>query len=54
MKGMFPAEEISCLPPDVMLESQYRLSVPGIEAERHLIVLRPSGTEQPVTMVSEQ
>lgn len=42
MKGVFPAEELARLPDDVTLRDAIRLSVPGIDAERHLIVLQTS------------
>jgi 16S rRNA (guanine527-N7)-methyltransferase len=40
MKGVWPHEEIERLPAGVFLEGVRRLQVPGIEGERHLVVLR--------------
>ncbi len=39
MKGVWPHDEIACLPAGVQLEAVHRLQVPGVEGERHLIVL---------------
>lgn len=40
MKGVHPHEEIAQLPPQVRLETVHRLQVPGLQAERHLVVMR--------------
>ncbi|MBL8473273.1 MAG: 16S rRNA (guanine(527)-N(7))-methyltransferase RsmG [Rhodocyclaceae bacterium] len=40
MKGTYPQQEIEALPPGWRLERSLRLSVPGLNAERHLIWLR--------------
>lgn len=40
MKGLFPKDEIARLPEDVTVRDAFRLQVPGIDAERHLIVLQ--------------
>lgn len=40
MKGLWPHEEIASLPADIVVEKVYHLAVPGVEAERHLVVLR--------------
>jgi len=40
MKGVWPHEEIARLPHDVAVETVHRLEVPGVEGERHLVVLR--------------
>ena len=40
MKGAVPHDEIQSLPGDVRLEALHRLQVPGVEGERHLVVLR--------------
>lgn len=40
MKGVHPHEEIAQLPPDARLEGVHRLRVPGLDAERHLVVLQ--------------
>lgn len=39
MKGVYPADEIAALPTGWVLQSAYPLTVPGLEAERHLIVV---------------
>lgn len=39
MKGLAPEDEISRLPPGWIVVDRTRLSVPGLEAQRHLIVL---------------
>jgi 16S rRNA (guanine527-N7)-methyltransferase len=39
MKGVFPDEEIAELPPTVRLVATPALQVPGLDAERHLIVM---------------
>ena len=40
MKGVRPDEEIAALPADVTVETIIPLSVPGLDAERHLIILK--------------
>lgn len=42
MKGVFPTEEIAALPPGWTLGASHALRVPGLEAERHLLVIRRS------------
>ncbi len=42
MKGVHPAGEIARLPDGWAVESIERLTVPGLSAERHLIILAPS------------
>ena len=39
MKGVYPESELSQLPQHHQLEQCYPLSVPGCEAERHLIII---------------
>jgi len=39
MKGLLPEDEISRLPPEWGVVDCVRLSVPGLEAQRHLIIL---------------
>ena len=43
MKGVHPDEEIAGLPDDVEVAATHRLDVPGLDAARHLIVLRARG-----------
>lgn len=40
MKGVHPHEEIAHLPPECRIEQVHKLKVPGLDAERHLIVMR--------------
>ncbi|MFO1282925.1 MAG: 16S rRNA (guanine(527)-N(7))-methyltransferase RsmG [Burkholderiales bacterium] len=40
MKGVHPHEEIAELPEGVVVAATHRLDVPGLDAARHLIVLR--------------
>lgn len=39
MKGGIPHEELAALPPEVTLAGTHALAVPGLDAERHLVVL---------------
>lgn len=39
MKGTYPADEIAALPPGWQLREAHALSVPGLPAERHLVVV---------------
>jgi len=43
MKGVHPHEEIAHLPAECRMEQVHRLKVSGLEAERHLVVLRAAG-----------
>jgi 16S rRNA (guanine527-N7)-methyltransferase len=40
MKGVRPDAEIASLPADIVVESLVPLNVPGLDAERHLIILK--------------
>jgi 16S rRNA (guanine527-N7)-methyltransferase len=42
MKGVFPHEEIELLPASVRLHGVIPLTVPGLNAVRHLVVLQPT------------
>jgi len=42
MKGIYPASEISKLPPLFHVEQSIALDVPGVKGARHLILIRPS------------
>ena len=42
LKGVLPEDELSSLPQGVLLDRVVRLSVPELEGERHLIVLKPN------------
>ena len=45
MKGVRPEEEMARLPDDVGVDAAYPLTVPGINGERHLVVLRRTGMD---------
>lgn len=40
MKGVYPHEELAQIPPQFMVEKTLSVAVPGLEAERHLVMLR--------------
>lgn len=40
MKGVRPEAEIAALPPEVRVEAVEPLQVPGLDAERHLIIMK--------------
>ncbi len=40
MKGTYPQEEIALLPDSVAVVAAPSLEVPGLDAQRHLIVMR--------------
>lgn len=40
MKGVRPDDELKALPADIMVEAIIPLTVPGLDAERHLIILK--------------
>jgi len=44
MKGRYPTQEISDLPINWVYES-HKLAVPGVEGERHIVILQPSHSE---------
>ncbi len=43
MKGVYPDEELAQLPATFKLRAAIPLKVPGLSAERHLVVLEPAG-----------
>jgi len=43
MKGRRPDAEIAALPPNVRLVAVHRVQVPGLDDERHIVELSPSG-----------
>ena len=47
MKGACPQAEIARLPAGVGVDAVHRLTVPGVEGERHLLVLRKTLDEPP-------
>ncbi|MBU3695184.1 16S rRNA (guanine(527)-N(7))-methyltransferase RsmG [Dechloromonas sp.] len=40
MKGVRPDDEIAALPADIVVEQIIPLHIPGVDAERHLIILK--------------
>ncbi len=40
MKGAYPEAELRELPPGVVVESVHALDIPGLRAERHLLILK--------------
>jgi 16S rRNA (guanine527-N7)-methyltransferase len=50
MKGVFPDAEMAELPSDVAVKAVIPLKVPGLGAERHLVVLASDGAKPPVSM----
>lgn len=40
MKGAYPHEELAQIPPQFVVEKTLSVTVPGLEAERHLVMLR--------------
>ena len=43
MKGVHPDEELAQLGPDVRVQKVLALSIPGLSATRHLVLLQPGG-----------
>ena len=43
MKGAYPAQELDALPAGFVLRESHRLQVPGLDEERYLICLAPTG-----------
>ena len=39
MKGIYPEDELAALPPGFSLKESHRLAVPGVDAERHLLII---------------
>ncbi|HKK06605.1 MAG TPA: 16S rRNA (guanine(527)-N(7))-methyltransferase RsmG [Gammaproteobacteria bacterium] len=42
MKGVYPLAELDALPAGFAVEGVHRLHVPGLDAERHVVVVRPT------------
>lgn len=40
MKGVYPREEVAQLPREVRVVATHKLTVPGLEAERHLVIMQ--------------
>jgi 16S rRNA (guanine527-N7)-methyltransferase len=43
MKGVYPVAEVDALPVDFEVTGVHKLQVPGLEAERHLLLIQPKG-----------
>ncbi len=43
MKGVRPDAEIERLPPEIAVEAIHRLVVPGVDGERHLVIMKMTG-----------
>lgn len=43
MKGVLPHDEIEALPGDIGVVSTPALDVPGLDAQRHLVIMQPTG-----------
>lgn len=41
MKGVYPADEITKIPQDFIVENVRRLPIIGLDAERHVVVIKP-------------
>ena len=41
MKGLYPHEELRELPPDVMVAEVPAVRVPGLDGQRHLVIMKP-------------
>ena len=42
LKGRFPQDELENLPAGFAIEAVHRLNIPGLEAERHLVIIKRS------------
>ncbi len=45
LKGRFPHDELAGVPAGFEVEAVHRLDVPGLDAQRHLVIIRRSGRE---------
>ena len=41
MKGLFPHEELRELPPDIVVAEVPAIRVPGLDGQRHLVIMEP-------------
>jgi len=41
MKGLFPHEELQQLPPDVVVAGVPAIRIPGLDVQRHLVIMEP-------------
>ena len=42
MKGVYPMTEVECLEDKSVIEDVVALKVPGLDAERHLVIMHPA------------
>lgn len=42
MKGVYPGEELTAIPPEFRVQDVRRLAVPGLDAARHLVIITPA------------
>ena len=49
MKGVWPKAEFERLPDSIAVDAVHRLAVPGVDGERHLVVLRC--TDAPLSLI---
>lgn len=47
LKGRFPQDELDDLPVGFSIEAVHRLEVPGLDAERHLVIIKRSADGSP-------
>ena len=47
MKGAVPEDEIAALPAGIVVTATPALAVPGLDAERHLVIMRAARREEP-------
>ena len=46
MKGVYPMTEIECMQDKTLIDDVVALKVPGLDAERHLVIMHPAETGQ--------
>jgi 16S rRNA (guanine527-N7)-methyltransferase len=46
LKGVWPEDEIGRLPAAIAVDAVHQLAVPGVDGERHLVVLRCTGAQR--------
>ena len=45
MKGLFPHEELEHVPPDVRVTDIPAVRVPGLNVQRHLVIMEPQESQ---------
>jgi 16S rRNA (guanine527-N7)-methyltransferase len=46
MKGVYPMTEVECLEDKTVIDDVVALKVPGLDAERHLVIMHAEEGEQ--------